>query len=180
MTEVNREVIHQPLHIRALTVPFRQAVDRKGVPQVVQPWLVASPVGASHADVLAQPLEGPVQGPRMNRLPVPPDEEAAGVGRWVGRRSPADIIVQHLGQVPADGNQTRLEELAVPDGEQPVWYAYVRDRQTEHLATAQAGPVHQEQQGSQRGWLQVAEAVIAGRDRVQETAKLLAGVNVGD
>ena len=31
MPEVNGELIHQPLHIRTLAVPFGQSMDREGV-----------------------------------------------------------------------------------------------------------------------------------------------------
>jgi len=42
--KVDRKVIDQPLHVGPLTVPRRQAVDRKSVPKIVQSRLLARPV----------------------------------------------------------------------------------------------------------------------------------------
>ena len=58
MPKVNGEVIHQPLHVGPLAVPLGQAMDRKGVPKVVQPRLEATAVGALHAGIFPQSLEG--------------------------------------------------------------------------------------------------------------------------
>ena len=61
MPEVNGEVIHQPLHVGPLPVPLGQAMDREGVTKIVQPRLEATAVGAPHAGMFPQPLEGTVQ-----------------------------------------------------------------------------------------------------------------------
>jgi hypothetical protein len=58
MPEVNREVIDQPLHVGTLSVPLGQAVDREGVPKVVQPRLEATTVGALDTGTFSQSLEG--------------------------------------------------------------------------------------------------------------------------
>ena len=61
MPKVNGEVVKQPLHVRPLPIPRRQAVDREGVTQVVQPRLVAGAVRAPHAGMFPEPLEGILQ-----------------------------------------------------------------------------------------------------------------------
>jgi hypothetical protein len=92
------------------------------MPKIVQSRLLATRVGSSNTNVFAQSLEYSLQSTFVNCLPLSVDEEMIpGAGRWMSRRSPTGVIAQDLCQLTADGNQTRLEKLAVPDGKQPVW-----------------------------------------------------------
>ena len=154
MPKVNGEVMHQPLHVRPLAIPLRQAMDREGVPQVVQPRLVATAVGAPHAGMFPEPLEGILQRPAVNRRPASADEEVAlGAGRRMRISPPAGVIAQHLRQVRADGNQSGLEELGIADGEQGVRQVHVCRPPGQRLPAPQPGPVQQQQDRSQGGRL---------------------------
>ena len=112
MPKVNGEVIHQPLHVGPLAIPLCQAMDREGVPKIVQPRLEATAVGAPHAGIFPEPLEGILQRPSVNRRPASADEEVAlGVGRRMRISPPARIIAQHLGQSGLMGTSRDLKNL---------------------------------------------------------------------
>src|SRR5450755_1514340 len=98
--------MYKPLHVGPLAIPLRQAMDRKGVPKIVQSRLMARPVSASNSNVLSQSLESRVQCTGANSRSVSADEEKTSVvGRRMGCRAPTGVVAEHFRQVTADGNQ---------------------------------------------------------------------------
>src|SRR5438309_194728 len=86
--------------------PCRHNPGGGTMPQVVQPRLETGAVGAPHPGVFPKSLEILPQPIRANGRPVAVEKKGGPVvGRRVCPAPPACVIGQHLGQVPADGDQ---------------------------------------------------------------------------
>ena len=57
MPQVNGEVVHEALHIRALLIPPDQSMDSETMTHVVQPRLVASTVRPPYPYAIPEPPE---------------------------------------------------------------------------------------------------------------------------
>ena len=87
MPKVDGEMIDEPLHIRSLLVPCRQAMHREGMPEIVQPRLITTAIGSLHPGMSPQTDKRMMQRPAANRRPVSADEEAtADADRWMCER----------------------------------------------------------------------------------------------
>ena len=169
--QVDGEVVQQPLHVRPLPIPLRQAMDREGVPQVVQPRLVASTVRSAYPRMFPEPLECVVHRLHVNRGPTSAEEEAARRAvPWMRCRSPAGVVGQHACQIVDRWDQAGLEELGIADGEQGVRQIDVRDGQGQRLTDAQPGPVQQQQDRPQGVRFDQGAVVLGRRDRIQQPA----------
>jgi hypothetical protein len=68
--EVHGQVVQEPLHVRPLPVPRRQPVDREGVPEVVQPGLIAGVSRTVHLGALPEASERALQRPQRDGGPA--------------------------------------------------------------------------------------------------------------
>ena len=57
VAEIRRQLRQQTLDIRALTIPRHQAMNRKGVAEVVEAWLITRSSIPTYADAIAQANE---------------------------------------------------------------------------------------------------------------------------
>ena len=96
-------------------------MDREGMPQIVQPRLVATAIRPLYPRELPQPVECVIQRPSVSRGPPLADEESTP-----GASRQDEILLAEVRirpgpwLVPARWDQPRLEELGIPDGDQPV------------------------------------------------------------
>src|SRR5438105_3759104 len=56
--EIDRQVIHEPLHVFSAPIPFRQPVDGEGMPNVVHSWRLAF-ASRMPGELFAQGQKGP-------------------------------------------------------------------------------------------------------------------------
>jgi hypothetical protein len=89
------------------------------------------------------------------------------------------VRTDRRGQRGADGNEPRLEELRVPDGEDALVEIHIAAPQAQALARPQSCSVEDQQQRPEGHVLQRQAAVLQGRRRIKEALQLVAGVDVG-
>jgi hypothetical protein len=86
MAKINGQQGEQALHIRALAVPGDEPVNRKAVPEIVYPWLMARAICAAKTDPVAQcsvvvlervRFDAPAASRRKERNPVARSRMAA-------------------------------------------------------------------------------------------------------
>src|SRR5579875_928624 len=119
--QVNREVVQEPLHICPLLIPPDQAMDGGTMPEIVQPWLVASAVRPSYPREIPEPFERAIHGLHLNHASAFAEEETTPrIISWVRCRSPTRVFGQHASQLWPDRDQSRLEELGITNGNQGV------------------------------------------------------------
>jgi hypothetical protein len=135
MAEVGRQLREEPLHVCTGSVPRRQPVARKGVPQVMEARLI--PRAVHPADTRAPPelRKGTSHGAVLQRRSVAIDEERR-LGRVgsVAFRPSLGIVAQRATQIGTDRHQPRLVEFRVADREQRRREIDVRERQVQRFA----------------------------------------------
>ena len=147
----------------------------------MQPGLKAATIGAPHSGMLPEALECSLQCPERDRRPILTKEErTADTSRWIPGIPPDCIFAEHFRQIPADGNQSRLEEFGVADGEQGIRQVHVADRQVQRLLAAQPRPIHHQQNHTHGRRLDPRRKSWTRWNRLQKAANLRTRVDVRD
>ncbi len=173
MTEVSGQAGHEPVHVEARAVPLNEPSGRERVPKILKSW--APPDSAcmqpgAQADGLAECCECASSGAwakaRSSLCGEKGRRVSAGKDRvaqpGVGRQGGASGLLQ--------GDEARLAELGLPDGENAANEIHVVDVERERLAGSQAG-------GGQKPEERLERGVAQSRRRTQSVS---GGHQVGD
>src|SRR3990172_10321795 len=141
VAQIDRQLVQEPLHVGTLLIPGGETVNGEGVAQVVNPRLLAC-VSPTNACAIAQNSEGLLQRPCIDRA-TQRRREKGGLG-WPSLRSSAVVLDQGAAQLRSKGNQSRLAELRVPNGQDRPAQIHVGASQACRFPQPQANPiVHQ-------------------------------------
>lgn len=157
-----------PLDVGAFAIPGEQAMDGKGMPEIVET--------TAHAD--GRPERDEVafdRGERNGLTPLVAEEGRRG-------RSPRrGHVGEDLRQLRPQRQLARLVEFRLPDQDRAVSQIHVVASQREEFAEPQAAAVQEQQHGAEgRRGDRAADPRLIGRHPRQQSAQFLVGVNVWD
>ena len=120
-----------------------------------------------------------LQAPERNRSSLPRGEEDRAVA--VGKRQPGPVGVvlgERATQVGADGHQSRFEELAIPNGEEPVAEVDVAAAQAQRLARPKSRGVEDQEHEAQRVRLNQCGGMHGLRRGFEQADDIVVGIDV--
>src|ERR1041385_6751017 len=121
-------------------------MDRRRVPQIMQPGLKATAVSSLDPGRQTQLCKYPLDGGPADRSARVRTEKAP-VGR-ASRRTYWLIIAQNLGQLRPNRHQSALKELTLAHAEHALLQIHIAKFQLQRLADAQCRSVEQEKQNA--------------------------------
>lgn len=146
MPHVSGKSGQEDLNVGSLAVPLHEPVHGEGMPEVVDPDVERPVAWLGDADLLAGPSEGVVHSIRREETSPARGKQRLIAGGPGGRLAFSEEGFQDGRQGRADGNDPRLEELGLPDREEPSLEVQISPPEPEGLARAQSERVDREKE----------------------------------
>jgi hypothetical protein len=175
MTEIDRQVMKESLHISTLLVPGSEAVNGGRMAQVVNTRLLAY-IRSADTGMIAQDTESVLERIWLDLLPRRRGEKWS-VG-WLPRRQSKGTLSQNLSQLRSHGDQSRLAELCIPYRQDRLIQVYVGASQICCFPQTQGSPVERQNHRADGHCSQKGTPRIEF-DHLKKTADLFRRVDVG-
>ena len=146
MPHVGGEPGQEGLDVGPLAVPLDEPVHGEGVAEIVDPNVERTVAGLGDADCLAGPSEGVVHSIRREESSPARGKQRRIIGGPGSCLAFPEEAFQDGRQARADRNDPRLEELGVPDREEPSLEVQISSPEPEGLARAQSERVDREKE----------------------------------
>ena len=140
-------------------------MDRRGVSQIVQPWLSSRSTLARYLRDLAQSAKPSLDRGLIDALAVAhPKERTLAARRPLSIRA-LTIIYQDSSQVLTQWNQPHLIELCLPNDEDRLMQIDIGDIESDRLPQAQSRAIQKQQQRTQRVLVEERRRTLTGSGR---------------
>src|SRR6185437_13663406 len=156
-------------------------MDRRGVSQIVQPWLSSRSTLARYLRDLAQSAKPSLDRELFDAFAVAhPKERTLDARRPMSIRA-LTIIYQDSSQVLTQWDQPHFIEFGLPNDEDRLTQIDVGDVESDRLPQAQSRAIQKQQQRTQRILAEKRRRALTGSGRgPKQSRQFLVGVDVGN